>query len=205
MKITKFITGILLSLIVVSNALAYDPEDKKKCLQHPDKFVWIESKGACIPVNPCLDKWGDKYSAYCVKIFENFAHVYMFHDVIQAYLLANDSELDRMFATEKIDNKYYTPCRIEPNDYLVFQYEMPENYTKDDVRLLYNINYCIAIGGEFQSKDDPESGGVDNCKNVSERRYCKVIMGDYNDAEKKCIITDRWKESVEKSVERIIK
>ncbi|MDR1337991.1 MAG: hypothetical protein LBJ73_03095 [Rickettsiales bacterium] len=60
----KLMMGALVAAMFVSGAYAYDQADKDKCLANPYRVVWLESKGACIPINPCKKI---KFSAYCDK------------------------------------------------------------------------------------------------------------------------------------------
>ncbi len=58
----RIIFNVIASIMVISNANAYDTAQKEKCLQNSDKVVWVESTGACVPLNTCNDS---RYSAYC--------------------------------------------------------------------------------------------------------------------------------------------
>ena len=72
----KTLLSVLAGLTVIGSASALPtPEDRKAmCLKHPDKYVWVEKKLACVPINPCESADKTIKDAYCISIFEFSPH-----------------------------------------------------------------------------------------------------------------------------------
>jgi hypothetical protein len=150
MKNKKLIIGVLLSVIVISGASAYDPADKAKCLSNPDKVVWIESRGSCIPINPCTNS---RFENYCVRLFKDIqVDKKDAADLVDRY--ARHNKISCQSNLYNLDGKLlgqdYIPCSGYGDDYLVFEFD---DISESDVALAtldYYRGVCLAHNGTIR-------------------------------------------------------
>ncbi len=189
---TKMIMGALIAMTAISGANAYNQADKDKCLANPDKVVWIESKGACIPVNPCNNS---KYEAYCNRIFKD----------VQVANKSNALDLIRLYSEKFFGTRYcdieskwigntlssdgtligddYYGCKLNGN-YIVFQFD--DVSESNEAVGFYGIHQgvCLVFGGQPDWKSMTPREYF--CTGVSEAD-CKPEIGrKYDESNKKC-------------------
>jgi hypothetical protein len=174
------------AVLATSAANAYDDGIKKKCLENPDKVVWIESRGACIPINPCDEKYGDKYGVYCSPRFK-----YVSVDSVETAVF-----MIRMFGASSggSEKVFYIPNtdivigrRPWLGDYMayIFQNVAPnggitlETATKDvSFCRKYNCGYEISFQDRFQCKCG-DGGDYDGMKKIADcydnDRECEIM------------------------------
>lgn len=164
MKTRKLMLGMLAAMIAVSCANAYDQSQKEKCFKNPDKAAWVESKGACIPVNPCKN---DKFEVYCDR---RFAEIHVPTPTDAGKLIDLYAKRHNLNCTGKkdVDSAFFgqdfVPCI--GNDYVMFEFNGISN-SNSPGRVGYKRGQCMALDGKVRS------GG---CYGISESD-CKNIMG----------------------------
>jgi hypothetical protein len=133
------------AVLATSAANAYDDGIKKKCLENPDKVVWIESRGACIPRNPCEN---NRFEAYCSRVFEKvqlettelgekFADMY----VKEKLGLAEGCTTIYSYASSIPGNTDWVECHIGDKNFIEFTFDdMSENFSTT-----YNLGIIKAI------------------------------------------------------------
>jgi hypothetical protein len=122
-------------------------EDKIKCLANSDKAFWIESKGACIPLNPCGNS---RFSAYCVRAFANIqvGNASQAIQLAEKYAEYNEGINCKVVNApkSKLTGQDFIVC-IGEDDYLQFEFDDVSETDNTVAELGYQEGLCIAYGG----------------------------------------------------------
>lgn len=140
----KTLLSVLAGLAVITSASA---GIKETCLENPDKLVWVEKTGECIPVNPC--EKGEKYNAYCIRAFkrtqtEKAAQSYF---MTEQYLkFRGVSGLTRHEAGTSLNNSFgqdYIAYKTGDGYYYQFEIDDTDNTTLFGPSKKYDAMYTV--------------------------------------------------------------
>lgn len=173
----KTFCSILAGMVVVGSAFAAAPtiEDRRAlCEKHPDKYVWVDKTGACIPVNPCLSEKSEIKDAYCPRIGNIFLNERQRNMVIEKYvqkvLNTNVTNIKLVFSDPKY-NSEYVGIKTSDGGYIGW------NYSYSDIGesgLIFNAamayGYLCTAGGNDDGKAKLYCDDLDEslCRDIAE-------------------------------------
>lgn len=161
--------GAFLSAVVISGASAYDQTDKEKCLANPDKVVWVEAKGACVPKNPCTN---DKFKAYCdEKTFASINDISWLHASILGNLRLGPNGAGADFKTSVVDENYI--YILDSVDYIVYKFSGFTDEQSSAPNFLKGI--CAAFGAPVLEGPKYNSDGYMSIKCGINHSQCSLI------------------------------
>ncbi|MDR1337606.1 MAG: hypothetical protein LBJ73_01080 [Rickettsiales bacterium] len=184
----KMMIGAMAAMLAATSANAYNQADKDRCLANPDKVVWVESKGACVPKNPCDGKYDYKYIAYCSEKFGSVVvdSVDTAINMVKSFH-ATSMNVPCNKAAYVIDSAADVSCFTGPyNEYFVYAFSgvmssgITTNILNEDISFCrkYNCGYDVSYKKVFQCDCTNNDANYDGIKKVEKvecgEGYCEV-------------------------------
>lgn len=200
--------GALAGLAVISAVRAEEDTTAKirKACKANDKTWWVESTGACIPKNPCVNDPQGKYQRYCSRLFRDTQTAGK-DDEFLVDLYAQVRGLDCHYVSmvekgwsEYFSNQDYSVC-AGGTDVMVFEFDdVYESFEGDTRYIPYAI--CNILRATYDREKhlcfmsgstDIEAGVLneENCnkvKQMSDKHAMGLVVKWMLEPEKGCYI-----------------